>query len=299
MGREEQISATSQQDTNTKNANIQPEGNIGQPGTVIRNRRFVEQVDEATKLKQFLFQEKVVLSNEQLGRIDLGDLNNVAYKDNGREPTLTEWKELDEKYSALISCLDLPLRRKIRIKELGFFFGQLPIILLATCALLTIVYLVFSRIVNADTFFGNLVWVVVLMGWTIAQGALGACAFLGTSVIATRAVEVTSTRPSDARVEPRASTTSDEIDVTDLNVLKIRVVSGALFAFLIGFLFSAQALTAIWKQLYDDSPNLTFTQVAVVFLPFIVGFSTSFVLSVLNRIITSLQILLGMTSRIQ
>lgn len=294
---------------------LKPESSGRRVENFINNERFIEQVDEVTKLKQFLFKEKVLLSREQLDQIELGGLNNLQYKGDGREPTLAEWRELDDKYAAVISCLDLPLRRKIRIRELGFFFGQLPLILLAFCAGLTILWLMSGTIVTTGTIFGSFVWSVTLLGWTISQGALGACAFLGTSVISTRTVEVVGPKASDPKLtDPKAAATLDEIDVTDLNVLRIRVISGALFAFLIGFIFSSQALVTIWQALSSAGASIapetlgnatqggaapTLTHIAAVFLPFLVGFSTNFVLSVMNRIIVALQILLGMTTRIQ
>jgi hypothetical protein len=268
------------------------------PSVHIGSRRFIEQLTQAEVLKQFLFKEKVPFTEEQLANIDLTDLNNLVYKESGRVPTVGEWHALDEKHSALIACLDVQLRRKLRIKELDFFFGFLPMLSLAVCAIVTVVYMIYPRFVDPDGTAATLIFATVLIVWTISQGALGACAFLGTSVLSTRTVEVTT--GTSGEVKPTAAT--DEIDITDPSVLKIRVLSGALFAFLIGLPFSYEALDVMYSTLFTartPDSKLDIPQIGVIFVPFIVGFSTNFVLAVLNRIIASLQILLGMTSRIQ
>jgi hypothetical protein len=261
----------------------------------VSSERFIAQLTQAEALKKFLFKEKVPISEEQRKAIDLLELNNLEYKDDGRIPTTDEWRTLDEKHSALIACLDLQLRRKLRISELDFFFGLLPMISLAVCAASTLFFMIYPRFFDPNGTSYEVIFAVILLVWTISQGALGACAFLGTSVLGTRTVQITTSKSSE-------TSAADEIDVTDPSILKIRVLSGALFAFLIGLPFSYRALNTIYDTLFtpitaDSKMNLG--QIGFVFVPFIVGFSTNFVLAVLNRIIASLQILLGMTSRLQ
>jgi len=276
---------------------------INQPDisdTFVNSARLVAYISEAAKIKEFLFKEKVILSQEQIKATDLADLNNLSFKQDGRHPTLAEWREIDEKYAALVSCLDAPLRRKFRVRELSFFFGRLPLSLLVTCSLVTIIYFSYDKLIKPNTFAGTFIFLVLTVVWTISQGALGACASLGTSVMSTRTVEVTSAKGS----EGKPSAASDEIDVTDLNILRIRIVIGSLFAFLIGLPFSSRALNVILKLMFEQAPEgqataIDLKELSIVLIPFLVGFSTSFVLAVLNRVIASLQILLGMTSRIQ
>jgi hypothetical protein len=261
----------------------------------VNSRDFIDQLNEVRKLKRFLFKEKVGATEEQSRAFDLGILNNITYRAEGRPPNLNEWREVDEKFLALVSCLDISLRRKLRIRELDFYFGRLPVVLLVLGAASTTAYMSYSKIVDANSSAGTLCFVLLLIIWTITQGALGACAFLGTSVISTRTVEV---------VDPKSSpgkTTGDEFDITDPSVLKIRVLSGSLFAFLIGLPLAERALSAITDALFDDpsKTSVDISKLSLVFAPFIIGFSTNFVLAVMNRVIASLQIMLGITSRLQ
>jgi hypothetical protein len=264
----------------------------------VNSSRFIEQLTQAETLKLFLFKEKALITEEQLKAIDLDGLNNLIYKADGRIPTPDEWRTLDEKHSALIACLDIQLRRKLRVRELDFFFGFLPMTSLGVCATVTVIYMIYNKLVDPTGTLATFIFTLILVVWTISQGALGACAFLGTSVLGTRTVEVTTVKSG----ETRPTATTDEIDITDPSVLKIRVLSGALFAFLIGLPFSYQALDIIGTSIFTPrtpESKIDILQLGLIFVPFIVGFSTNFVLAVLNRIIASLQILLGMTSRIQ
>jgi hypothetical protein len=262
----------------------------------VNSQDFIDQLNEVRKLKKFLFDEKVNATEEQYKSFDLGALNNITYRAEGRLPNLNEWREVDEKFSALISCLDINLRRKLRVRELDFYFGRLPLALLFLGAASTTAYMVYNKILDPNSTSSVVCFVLLLIIWTITQGALGACAFLGTSVISTRTVEVVD--PKNAKEKP---TVGDEIDITDPSVLKIRVLSGSLFAFLIGLPLAERALSAITDSLFDDptKASVDVPKLSLVFAPFIIGFSTNFVLAVMNRVIASLQIMLGITSRLQ
>ena len=109
---------------------------------VIANQRFIRQLDELRKLKEFLFEEKIQFKEEDLDVIDLEELNNLSYSPTGRVPNAGEWRTLDEKLAKLASYLSDDLRRKIRLRELSLFFKILPICFLAFSVISTILYLV-------------------------------------------------------------------------------------------------------------------------------------------------------------
>jgi hypothetical protein len=94
---------------------------------VISDRRFNNQLVQVQSLKNFLFEEKVRFNPEQLDSLDLGALNNLRQGQFGRAPSSEEWRLLDEKLSVLASYLTDELRQKIRIRELGLFFGPMPL----------------------------------------------------------------------------------------------------------------------------------------------------------------------------
>jgi hypothetical protein len=265
----------------------------------ICSEQFIRNLDQIRRVKEFLFEEKVNIKPQDVEQIDLGSLNNLIYGRRGRLPTPLEWRMLDEKLSVLTSYLDFTLKRKIRIRELDFFFGPLPLVLLLLTAVTTVIYFIYTLLTTSGSPASTTIFVSVLILWTICQGALGACAFLGTSVTGTRIVN-----KQTGDNQP----TETPIDITDRSVLKIRAISGALFAFLVGLPFAYQALDGLNTAFFGPptqnpvsgptSPS-TASISWVVFVPFIVGFSTNFVLAVLDRVIEALRSLLGMASHTQ
>lgn len=137
-----------------------------------------------------------------------------------------------------------------------------------------------------DVFF-----MVSLIVWTVSQGVLGACAFLGVSVVTARTA--------------RQGTTSDPlalaIDITDKNILTIRIILGAMFAVLLGLPLSYKGMSTISNNLFGNGatslPNLT--NYVFLLAPFMFGFSTSLVLGIFGRIVKSINTLLGMSSETQ
>jgi hypothetical protein len=251
----------------------------------ISDRRFVGQLQEIKNLKQFLFEQKVKFEPAQLGSIDLGSLNNLYFSPSGRVPTSEEWKLLDEKISILASYLSDELRQKIRVRELSVFFDTLPLaFLLATLA--TVLYrFLYGGFLTKGTLLFNASFLLSLIVWTVAQGGLGACAFLGTR-IATK-------RSEKGLIDNFA----DVADVTDESILKIRIVLGCLFGSLIGVPIGSLAFDKMGSAIYDSTTNLTPSDFALILLPFMVGFSTNLVLAILERFIESIRTFFGIGAR--
>src|SRR5271156_6501450 len=129
-----------------------------------------------------------------------------------------------------------------------------------------------------------LLWVIIVSVWAISQGGLGACAFLGTSVI---------TKSSLAG----ESTARDNVDLTDRNFLIIRVILGTLFAVLLGLPFSPLGLNVFiplyWKHdVFPSQSDLVFS-----LIPFLAGFSTNLVLVILGKFVVAIEAVFGLSGR--
>ena len=255
----------------------------GDPATFIGNRRFGDQLSQVQKLKRFFFEEKVRFNPEQLATIDLGPLNNLHYRESSRQPTDEEWRLLDEKLSVLASYLNDDLRRKIRIRELGLFFGSMPLIFLSFAVVSTIFYTLYPSFFDEKSLAFRVAFIVAVVAWTISQGGLGACAFLGTRVAIQDAQGVTPTEPL-----------KESADVTDINVLRIRIILGCLFAFFIGLPLAYFGLEALYTALFEsDKKSVQVADFAFIFVPFLLGFSTNLVLVILDRFVSSIHAFFG------
>jgi hypothetical protein len=155
------------------------------PNQAIADERFIGQLDQLRQLKQFFFEEKVNFKSEDLAAIDFGELNNLVHSAGGRVPSITEWRLLDEKLSTLSSYLTDDLRRKIRIRELAVFFRVLPLVFLSSSILATIAYttILYTPAITGIQTLYTFLFLVTAITWLVSQGGLGACGFLGTSVI--------------------------------------------------------------------------------------------------------------------
>jgi hypothetical protein len=250
----------------------------------ISDQRFATQLEAIKKLKQFLFDEKIPLQADVLEDIDLGSLNNLKYMPDGRSPTEDEWKALDRKLAGLTALLTPALRWKLRIRELRFFFMTIPVFFMSLTVAATFALALLMTFGDGTSMFFVASYVITLLVWTLSQGALGACAFL----CVTATVHALKGRSSSANLYPA-------IDVTDENILSIRVIVGALFALLIALPICGPSISVIYKTFLASPSVPTAEELIIVLVPFMFGFSTTLVLAIFNRIITAISALFGIT----
>ena len=264
------------------------EGEVSDHNRVINDRRFIDQLSEIYKLKQFLFEEKVAFPPDQLGSIDLGPLNNLKYGPKGRSPTNEEWKLLDQKLSSLSSYLDDGLRQRLRIGQLGIFFGPMPLAFLLIAAIATIGYAVYPHFLTYGSLGSDLTYFVTMVVWTITQGGLGACAYL--------AIQASTKKGSGTTA---SDLLKESFDITDVNLLKIRIILGSLFAFILGIAVCLRALNSIDDALSNRDFKPSVTDLALTLVPFLLGFSTNLVLAILDRLVESIRTFFGIQSSVR
>jgi hypothetical protein len=262
----------------------------------IADERFIRQLDQLRELKQFLFEEKVKFATDDLDCIDLAKLNNISYSSKGRVPSIGEWRILDAKLAKLASYLNDEMRRKIRIRELKVFFKNLPILFLSMLVISTILYVWLPWIAPTDSTWHLPSSLLICFTWLISQGGLGACAFLGTSVIVGAAQQGNAiVQISDGKTRNEAYPL-EKADVTDRNFLVIRVILGTLFAVLIGIPIGIGALQSIsnvwWGGAIPDEAALV-----RIFAPFVAGFSTNLVLAILGKVVAAVETFFGFAGR--
>lgn len=251
----------------------------------ISDRRFAAQLETIKKLKEFLFDEKVLLQADILENIDLGSLNNLKYVPDGRLPTEDEWKALDQKLANLAPLLTPALRWKLRIRELRFFFITVPIFFMGMTVVATFCLALLQTFGEGSSIFFLAPYVIAFLVWTLSQGALGACAF----VCLTATVHALKDKSGSGPLYPA-------LDVTDENILSIRVVLGALFALLIALPIGGRSVLVVYQAFLETHPVPTVEDWIIVLVPFMFGFSTTLVLAIFNRIIAGISTLFGISN---
>ena len=151
-------------------------------------------------------------------------------------------------------------------------------------------YYVYPQILPDKSMLSYISFMVCLVVWSLSQGGLGACAFLGTRV----AINQTQSETEGGKL---ASNNQEKADITDANVPKVRIILGCLFGSLVGLPVSQIALTKLNSLLFTDSDASKLNgDIALILVPFMVGFSTSLVLAILDKIVLSLRSLFGIES---
>jgi len=270
----------------------------------VRDHLFISLVRHIQMLRGFMLEEKLSFSPDELEEMDLGKLNNLRYHASARVPTDVEWDRVYKVSSAVAAHLNgTNLKRKIRIRELGKFFGTIPLTFLFFSVISTFLYLAIFEtrpgpfMIDIPPNAKFLASAGLVFIWALSQGGLGACAFLGTSVI-TRSAEAI----ARAKKSPDENLTESDIgcevaDITDRNFLKSRIVMGALFGFLLGLPIARSSLHIIYRDVNTTNLTMTATSITLMVMPFAIGFSTNLVLALFSKFIVVIQALFSVQTR--
>lgn len=271
------------------------------PDQVIRDRRFWWQLQNIRGLKDFLLSEDAIIPEAEIANIRLGTLDGLSFSSKGRLPTDNERDEIDKRFVGLTKYLTPQLRRKRKIGKLRMYFRTLPFVFL----FLTIAALMLdssTRYLHEGEFMtplGAFLDLVANMVWIIALGGLGACGYLGTRLMieARRTPLVPSGEAggSDAGNELKDI---QEIDLTDVNLITTRIVVGILFSFMLGlpvYQYHGYLHKLIVAHAPTDNAELL-QDMGLTLLPFILGFSTTLVLNIMERFVSAVGSLFGISS---
>jgi hypothetical protein len=265
------------------------------PSNSICDKQFMDDVEQLKALRSYMIRQAKIAGVRTL---ELGDLNLLHFDEKGRLPTYKEWADLEHRSSELYYHLPEQDRRR-------FLYGQLPRFVIKTAAYLGAIAL-FSLItaVAAAVFSGFVVFGPISAGgdaladvsqlayrtvhltifsaflvWAAALGGIGSIAFIGMNALAVQ---------EDAT-----------FDITNVKLIGLRVVLGALFAVVITLPFG---FTPFYNFIFDlfKFGNATPSEVALksvlLLLPFALGFSTTLVIMILNQFVDAVQSFFGKRS---
>jgi hypothetical protein len=236
----------------------------------IRDSRFTNQFATLTSLKTLLLTQGVRIREEDAPLLSFGKLNHLRYGEKGRLPTVDEWEQLDKHSQRLFSYLDEGLRKRFELSQTANLIAGLPVLFIFV-ALLSLMAAIFVVDRNA-----------VLFGcyflWTACLGAIGAIAFLSMNALAIQ---------KDAT-----------FDLTNKSLLAVRIVLGALFGVVLSIPFGFYSFITFCESIArgiasQSAANFSLAGALPLLLPFVLGFSTSLVILVLNRFVESITVFFG------
>lgn len=243
------------------------------PDYSIGDKQFMDDVAQLKALRSYMIRQAKIA---QAGTIELGQLNLLYFHEAGRLPTYDEWTTLEDRSSELYQHLTEADRRR-------FLYGQIPRFVIKTASSLGVLALMsLVGAVATTLFFGlgavnvSLTSFMAFLLWAAALGGIGSIAFIGMNALAVQ---------EDAT-----------FDITNEKLIALRVVLGALFAVVITLPFGFEAFKNFILGLFtrDSTTSSALALKSVLLLlPFILGFSTTLVIMVLNQFIEAVQMFFG------
>jgi hypothetical protein len=238
----------------------------------IADFRFMQRLKRLQDLQDFLLAETVKI--DAADAYLTGNLNLLHASENGRMPSMQEWHDLEASTQKLFGYINGDLRRK-------FLLGQAPkliVILPGAFLALALASLIAALYFRFPSFFCYLAWMISL-------GAIGAVSFISVNTLS---IQTTAT-----------------FDINNRRLILVRVVLGSLFAVVLSIGFGYPTFLSFLNQISTlgnpSTPIDALTQVGgdlvkntvLLLLPFLLGFSTTLVIGVLNRLVESAGIFFG------
>jgi hypothetical protein len=178
---------------------------------------------------------------------------------------------VDERLQKLLGYLDDDLRRRFQLRQTANLIAVVPVLLMII-ALLSLL----SGTLTTDR---NLLLALYFL-WTALLGALGSIAFLSMNALSIQ--------------------TDATFDLTNHSLLAVRIVLGSLFGVVLSIPFGFDSFVTfcetIGRGAAQAGQNTWVSygiQATLLLLPFILGFSTSLVILILNRLVESVSVFFG------
>lgn len=201
----------------------------------------------------------------------------------GRDPTEDEWSRVEDLTQALFQLLTPSLRKRFILGDIPRQVVTLPLVLMSFALVSLFGALIvpqFNEAIERSALVGPIVLGFYCV-WLLSLGAIGAIAFIGMNALSVQE-DVT-------------------FDLSNNRLISLRIVLGALFGLVLtlpfGFHDFYSFCSDIWGGNFtenDNKPASALTLKAVMLtLPFILGFSTSLVILILNRFVAAVQSFFG------
>ena len=237
---------------------------------------FYQKVYQARLLRDLILFDAAYRAGGCLTKLPkLGLFNHVYFSKRGRTPTECEWNEIDQKIEALLAICDqnaiLKHRERFFVSTLKRYSNYALWFLLLCVTSLIMATFPIAQIVPmmkslADWWIYS--WYIL---WLVSLGALGSIAYVTVNALAIH---------TDATFDIRSNT-----------LIKLRILLGCLSALAVGMPIDR---TEFVKFIASNTSSPDYASwLLLLVLPFVLGFSTSFLMAILKRIGDGLQTVFG------
>jgi hypothetical protein len=269
-------------------------------GHVIRDPEFIRQLKTLHELCEFIQRRGVKIPADKAGLLEFGRIGRLRGpswwgREQGRDPTRDEWENVEQRTQELRALLDDTCRH-------GFYIQKTESILIYVACVLVAVATVclFVAISNGTPKPGRIPYCYIL--WLMSLGALGSVAFLAMNALSLQR-DVT-------------------FDMADKELLILRMSLGAIFGLILALPFGPVAFHDFIYRLHDihdiqatatvsqnnllhyipasatasppmDVKPSIVVGAAMLLMPFVFGFSTTIVLTIINRLVDAVGVIFG------
>jgi hypothetical protein len=251
----------------------------------IKDNTFIDQVGRLKSLTSFLSQEGIAHSLPDAENVAIGTLFTLRHHPKGRAATADEWAALVKYNRLLFQPLTEGQRKRFllghipsRIAHLPLLFATLSFGSLMACVLIPLVYSgMYSGSMDMTTY--KVVAMPFYLVWLMSMGAIGSTAFIGMNALLVQE-DIT-------------------FDLLNAKLFSLRVALGSTFALVLGAPFAHDGFMKFLENFLfaKQTPTVSIVDGLALILPFVLGFSTSVVITVLNRFIEATQSFFGFTPK--
>jgi hypothetical protein len=239
---------------------------------------FMESLRTLKRLRSFVVQKAIALPKG----FELAELNLLKHDSvGGRSPSAGEWTAVETKTQILYDMLEDEERALFVRSGIPGWVVRLAAILtvLAAGALVAAAALQTVKLIGVAPVVGYLPTYIL---WVVSLGSIGSVAFVGMNALSVQ----------------------DDItfDMSNGRLIALRIVLGGLFALILTLPFGYDPFFAFIRGIagncldcarIDPSATKLTLQAVLLLMPFVLGFSTSLVIMILNRLVDSVQAFFG------
>jgi hypothetical protein len=239
----------------------------------INDPKFNQLQSTLTDLCYFVRREGVSIPPEKVHLLAIGKIGRLRKprfwsREKGRPPTEAEWDALETRLEELHSLLDEPWRR-------GFYIGKIKRMLISGPLILMIVAVAsLSAIFMPDKSWHSYCYIT----WLMALGALGSIAHVAMNALSLQK-DIT-------------------FDIGNKKLLGMRVMLGAMFGLILALPFGFGGFENFIQTFRESKSNMSDISIdpkaaATLLMPFVFGFSTTLVLTIINRLVDAIGVIFG------